>query len=96
MDSIIAACFTASAARSRQCYSRSSLRSLIWSWRTCLNLAISDEEETTVLVTLLTGADMGIDAVEMLAVEGGVVSEDEDNEEDGTDIEGGPEPAAAV
>ena len=49
-----------------------------------------------VLVTLLTGANATIDAVEALTVEGGVVSEDEDDNEDRMDIEGGPEPADVV
>ena len=61
-----------------------------------MNSAISDEEETMVFVMLLTGADAAIDADATLTVEGGVVSEDEDDEEDGTDIEGGPEPAAVM
>ena len=49
-----------------------------------------------VFVMLLTGADVTIDADATLTVEGGVVSEDEDDEEDGTDIEGEPEPAAVM
>ena len=61
---------------------------------TSLNLAILDVEDTTVLVTLLTGADAAIDTVESLTVEEGVVLEDED--EDGIDIDGGPELVAAV
>ena len=49
------------------------------------------------LVTLLTGADVAIDTAETLkTVEEGVVLEDEDEDEDGIDIEGGPEPATAV
>ena len=61
-----------------------------------MNSAVSDEEDTMVLVTLLTGANATIDAVEALTVEGGVVSEDEDDNEDRMDIEGGPEPADVV
>ena len=63
---------------------------------TCLNLAISEVEDTTVLVTLLTGADAAIDTAETLTMEEGVVLEDEDDDKDGIDIEGGPEPATAV
>ena len=96
MNSNIAVCFATSTARSRRYCSRSSSWSLIWNWRTCLNSAISDEEETTVFVMLLTGADAVIDADTTLTAEGGVLLEDEDDKEDGTDIEGGPEPAAVM
>ena len=47
-----------------------------------------------VLVTLLTGTDASIDAVEMLTVVEGVVSKDEDK--DGLDMGGGPEHNVAV
>ena len=57
---------------------------------------MSDEEEMMVYVMLLPGADAAIDAVTMLMVEGGVVSEDEDDKEDGTDIEGRHVPAAVM
>ena len=49
-----------------------------------------------VLVMLLTGADEAIDGADALMVEGRVVSEDEDDEEDGGDIEGGPASAAVM
>ena len=53
-----------------------------------------------VLVTLLTGADAATEGFDTLMVEGRVVSadeddnEEEDGDEDGFDIEGGPAPAA--
>ena len=47
-----------------------------------------------VLVTLLTGADAATEGFDTLMVEGRVVSADEDDNEDGFDIEGGPVPAA--
>ena len=49
-----------------------------------------------VLVMLLTSADAAIDGADTLTVEGRVVSEDEDDEEDGLDIKGGPAPAAVM
>ena len=55
-----------------------------------------EEEETMVLVMLLTGADVAIDGGDTLMVEGRVVPEDNDNKEDGRDIEGGPAPAAVM
>ena len=49
-----------------------------------------------VLVTLLIGTDASIDAVEMLTVDEGVVAEDEEEDEDGLDMEGGPEPTVLL
>ena len=49
-----------------------------------------------VFVMLLTGADAAMEGAETLIVEGRVVSEDEDDNEDGFDIEGGPAPAAVT
>ena len=49
-----------------------------------------------VFVMLLTGANAAIDGGDTLLVEGGVVTEDEDDREDETDIEGGPVPAAVM
>ena len=63
---------------------------------TCLNLAILGVEDTTVLVTLLTGADAARETAETLTVEEGAVPKDEDKDENGFDTDGGPEPAAAV
>ena len=61
-----------------------------------MNSAISEEEEMMVFVMLLTGADAAIDGAGTLTVEGRVVSEDEDDEEDGLDFEGGPASAAVM
>ena len=49
-----------------------------------------------VLVTLLTGADAAMEGADTLIVEGRVVSEDEEDNEDGFNIEGGHAPAAVT
>ena len=49
-----------------------------------------------VLVTLLTGADAATEGADTLIVEGRVVLEDEDDNEDGSDIKGGPASAAVT
>ena len=56
--------------------------------------AISDEEVATVLDRSLIGADAPGETTETLTVVLGVVSEEEDKEEEGFDMEGGLEPVA--
>ena len=62
---------------------------------TSLNSAILDVEDATVLMTLLTGADAPRESAETLTIDDGVVLEEENEDEEGFDMEGGPEPAAA-
>ena len=59
-----------------------------------MNSVISEVDEEMVLVTLLTGEDAATEGFDTLMVEGRVASADEDDDEDGFDIEGGPAPAA--
>ena len=49
-----------------------------------------------VSVMLLTGADVATEGVDTFIVDGRVVLDDEDDDEDGFDIEGGPAPAAVL
>ena len=94
IDLMVASCLLVSAIRSSWYCSRSSSRSLAWSRRTCLNSASSEVDEVMVSVMLLTGADVATEGVDTFIVDGRVVLDDEDDDEDGFDSEGGPAPAA--
>lgn len=61
-----------------------------------MNSAMSEVDEMMVSVTLLTGAEAATEGVATLIVDGRVVSADDDDDEDGVDIEGGPAPAAVL
>ena len=61
-----------------------------------MNSAISEVDEVMVSVMLLTGADVATEVVDTSIVDGRVVLDDEDDEEDGFDMEGGPAPAAVL